>query len=362
MSRRLVSLFAESYHERKEVIRLKMVKRVHIFLLATALLTAGCASKWAMEIQHPTSRIQWPPAPNEARVQQVMTIRGFKETGTSLKTIVFGRGAEKIAQPIAVATGRDGRIAIASADCQCVHLYVPSEERHQKLSSADKEMFISPVGLAFDEELRLYIADSGSGKLFSFDSRGQYLSSFGNVDGTVFQRPTGLAYNTAGRLLYVVDTVAQKIYAIDKQGKTVFSFGERGKEKGQFNFPTHIFWSPAGRIYVTDALNFRIQIFDSLGNFVAAFGHHGVGSGDFAMPKGVVADRDGVIFIVDSLFDNIQLFNEQGDFLLTVGNRGGGPAEFWLPSGMFLDEKKRLFVCDTYNQRVQVFEIMGGNR
>ncbi|MGC2063428.1 MAG: 6-bladed beta-propeller [Thermodesulfovibrionales bacterium] len=330
--------------------------------LLMVLLTAGCASKWAMDTRQADYRMQWPPMPNEARVQQVMTISGFTEKGTSLKSLVFGRDTAALVRPVAVVTGRDGRIAIANADCQCVHLYVPSEERHQRLYAAEKDALVSPIGLAFDDELRLYVSDSVLEKIFVYDSQGAYLYSFGKTADAELKRPTGLAYNGDRKILYVVDTLSHKIYAISKDGKVLFSFGERGKEKGQFNFPTHIFWSPAGYIYVTDAMNFRVQIFDSSGNFTAVFGSHGDGSGDFAMPKGVAADKDGIIYAVDSLFDNVQLFNEQGDFLLTVGSRGGGAGEFWLPSGIFIDEKNKMYICDTFNQRLQVFQIMGNRR
>jgi DNA-binding beta-propeller fold protein YncE len=344
---------------RRYKVMMSMRRGFFLSLCIVAIFISGCASKWAMETRDTDIRLQWPPAPNEARVQQIMTISGFKETGTSLKTVAFGKDVKKLSQPVAVATGRDGRIAIVSADCQCVHLYVPSEERYQRLFSAEKEAFVSPVGLAFDDELRLYVSDSVLMKLYVFDSQGKYLFALDKADGALMKRPTGLAYNSNEKILYVADTLAHKIYALDKKGKVVFSIGERGTGDGQFNFPTHIFWSPAGLIYVTDAMNFRIQIFDSSGNFVTAIGQHGDGSGDFAMPKGVAADKDGSIYTVDSLFDNIQLFNPQGDFLLTVGSRGSGPGEFWLPSGLYIDEGNKLFICDTFNQRVQVFQIMG---
>lgn len=341
---------------------MSMRRGICMSLCIVAIFISGCASKWAMETRDTDVRLQWPLPPNETRVQQIMTISGFKETGTSLKTVAFGKDFKKLAQPVAVAKGRDGRIAIVSVDCQCVHLYVPSEERYKRLFSAEQEELVSPVGLAFDDELRLYVSDSVRMKLYVFDSQGKFLFTFDKVDGVLMKRPTGLAYNSNEKILYVADTLSHKIYALDKTGKVVFSFGERGVGEGQFNFPTHIFWLPAGRIYVTDAMNFRIQIFDSSGNFVTAIGQHGDGSGDFAMPKGVAADKDGIIYTVDSLFDNIQLFNAQGDFLLTVGSRGSGPGEFWMPSGIYIDESNRLFLCDTFNQRVQVFQIMGNSQ
>lgn len=301
--------------------------------------------------------LQWPQPPNKPKIRQVMTIRGFQEEGTSLKTIFAGKGEGTISQPVAITTGSDGRFAIADTGCRCVHLYVPAEQRYQRLTTANNEEMRLPVSVAFDDELRLFVSDSSRARIFVFDKQGEYLFSLDKLGGSQLKRPTGLAYNRAGKLMYVVDTLSHKIYAIDEKGDVSFSFGERDSGRGNFNFPTHIFSSPSGQLYVTDAMNFRAQIFDSSGRFINAFGHHGDGSGDFAMPKGIAVDKDGIIFVVDSLFDNIQLFNSQGTFLLTLGGRGSAPGEFILPSGIFIDENDTLYVCDTYNHRIQVFQI-----
>jgi len=336
----------------------KMSRGVWALTCLIALLLAGCASRWVVDTQPRESQLQWPQSPLKPKILQLMAINGFREEGTSLKTIFSGRGEQKLIRPVAVTTGHDGRLAIASAECRCVHLYIPAEQEHHRLFVANNEEMVSPVGIAFDDDLRLYVSDSALARIFVFDRKGEYLVTFDSGGGGPLRRPTGLAYNSNAKVLYVVDTLAQKVFALDSKGETVFSFGERGIGNGQFNFPTHIFWSPSGQLYVTDAMNFRVQMFDSSGAFLNAFGHHGDGSGDFAMPKGVAADRDGIIYLVDSLFDNVQLFNRQGQFLLTLGSRGTALGEFWLPSGIFADGHDKLYVCDTFNQRVQVFQIL----
>jgi len=326
-----------------------------------AVLTfSGCASRWAVDSDMAQKHLYWMEGPRSAKVMHVMSIKGFYETNVTLKSFLFGKGTSGLVRPAAVAAGRDGRFAIADTGLRCVHLYIPAEQRYVKLSSFASVELLSPVNVIFDDDLRLYISDSALGRIFVVDKQCGYLFSVSaSADGPL-KRPTGLAWDSDSKLLYAADTLAHKIYAFNPKGEMVWSIGGRGEKEGQFNFPTHLFWSPARLLYVTDAMNFRVQVFDSAGKVVTAFGHNGDGSGDFASPKGVAVDKKGIIYVVDALFDNIQLFDERGDFLLTLGKRGGGQGEFWLPAGLYLDEKEKLYVSDTFNQRVQVFQIMNG--
>jgi sugar lactone lactonase YvrE len=339
-------------------------RRAVVWLLAFMTAGAGCASKWVMRTVEPPSALQWPFPPSPAKVTYVQSLTGFAtdtDARSVARAIVFGRedpARNAFVLPVAVATGGDGRIGVADMGRRCVHLYVPAERRYVRLSGSEGDPVTSPVGLVFDEQSTLYLSDS-AGKVFAFAADGAVRFVLRDAGGEPLQRPTGIAYSPQRKLLYVVDTLAHRVHALRTTGEQAFSFGERGEGENGFNFPTHIFRSPAGELYVTDALNFRIRIFDEDGKPLASFGRHGDGSGDLAMPKGIAVDRDGVIYVVDGVFDNVQLFDRKGEFLLTLGQRGVGFAEFWLPSGAFIKEDT-LYVCDTYNARIQVFRVTGG--
>jgi len=329
------------------------------------VLLAGCASTWSVRTSEGAGGLQWPFEPGRAKVRYVRSLLGFvpdTSAGTVVKAIVFGSEDEEsnaFLLPVAVALGGDGRIAIADMGRRCVHLYLPGKKLYRRLVGGEKERMISPVGVIFDDEGRLYVTDSG-GRLFAFDEEGALRFTRDSVGVEKLQRPTGIAFSPRMGWVYVVDTLANKVFALDTEGDMVFAFGARGEGAGEFNFPTHLFHSAAGELFVTDALNFRIVIFDERGKYAGAFGRHGDGSGDLAMPKGVAVDGDGVVYVVDGMFDNVQLFNRQGEFLLTVGQRGTGAGEFWLPSGAFISANRELYVCDTYNRRIQIFRITEG--
>jgi DNA-binding beta-propeller fold protein YncE len=334
--------------------------RVLVVLLT--VFTAGCTSKWALKTAQPAAALQWPYQPSRAKLTYVQALTGFaptNNTATRVRNIVFGTEDEdrnSFVLPVAVATGSDGRIAVADMARQCVHLYLPGQQRYLQLTGSEDDKIVSPVAVVFDDELRLYLSDS-SGKVLVFNPDGTASVTLRQAGDARLQRPTGLAYSPRKQAVYVVDTLANKVYAFGTHGELAFAFGERGEAPGQFNFPTHIFRSAAGEIYVTDSLNFRIQIFDEDGTARGMFGHHGDGSGDLAIPKGVAVDSDGIVYVVDGMFDNVQLFDRHGEFLLTLGRRGTDFGEFWLPSGAFVAANDLLYVCDTYNRRVQVFRI-----
>ena len=334
-----------------------------MLLIALACCATGCASRWALRTAQPATTLQWPYQPAKAKLTYVQSLTGFtpdNDSGSVLKAVVFGTESEDrnaFVLPVAVATGSDGRIAVADMGRRCVHLYIPAQRRYLQLAGAEHDKLTSPVGVIFDDDSRLYVSDS-AGKVFAFAPDGTPLFALQQAGPDRFQRPTGITYSPSGKMIYVVDTLANKVLALHTNGEFAFAFGERGDAEGRFNFPTHIFQSRSGDLYVTDALNFRIEIFDQHGKALGHFGHHGDGSGDLAMPKGIAVDKDGVVYVVDGLFDNVQLFDRQGTFLLTLGQRGTDFGEFWLPSGAFItDNGELLYVCDTYNRRVQVFRI-----
>lgn len=93
----------------------------------------------------------------------------------------------------------------------------------------------------------------------------------------IFQRPTDVAWNTAGDI-YVADGYGNnaRVAKFDKNGKFIKSWGSKGSGQGQFNSVRGIAIDAQGNVYVADAGNNRIQVFDGDGNFKTQI--QGVGS------------------------------------------------------------------------------------
>ncbi len=86
----------------------------------------------------------------------------------------------------------------------------------------------------------------------------------------VFNRPTDVAWDSAGNT-FVADGVGNtRVAKFDKNGVFVKSWGSKGTEPGQFGSARAIAVDAQGNVYVADPQNKRIQVFDNNGTFKTA--------------------------------------------------------------------------------------------
>ncbi len=303
----------------------------------------------------------WPPAPDRARIAYLASVSGTRDLGVArsflrrLGEAVVGVSEEWLIRPTGVAA-KGNMLAIADPGAPALFLFDRASRRFRRITQANGEDLVSPVGVALAGENTVYLVDSYLHRIYVYGGDGRFRDVWAGED---LKRPTGLAVDDSRNRLYVSDTAAHRILAYDLDGRLLFSFGQRGTADGEFNWPSHLCLDREGLLYVVDALGFRVQAFDADGRFLSKFGHHGDGSGDFARPKGIAADSEGHIYVADALFDTVQIFDRQGKFLMAFGQQGNRAGEFWLPVGLAIDEQDRIYAADSYNQRVQVFQFIG---
>ena len=214
----------------------------------------------------------------------------------------------------------------------------------------------SPVAVAGSPDGRLYILDSARKKVLMLDARGQPAGEL-HGDPQGLGQPAGLAVSDSR--VYVSDVMQHRVSVYGLEGVFTQSFGRRGKEPGEFNFPTYLWFDRAQKqLWATDSANFRLQWFDASGRPLGRLGESGDRPGYLARPRGVARDSDGHVYVSDAAFDALQIFDPQGRLLLFAGVSGDSPGQFNLPGGIFIDEKDRVFVADTHNGRVQVFQYL----
>lgn len=337
---------------------------------AAVCLLASCGSPRGpgLERDATTPSLVWPPPPEASRIMYLRSIATPNDVGITksffrrVVEFITGPEQERIAQPYGVHVDTQNRIFVVDSAAKFVHLFDYLGGSYTRIPGRASEDLRFPIDVALDDQGRLYVTDAEGGKVFGFDLSGKRL--FEQSWKGALKRPTGITYNPANRLLYVVDSLEHRVLAFDPSGVLRFQFGSRGEDDGQFNYPTNITSDREGRLYVTDSMNFRVQIFDRAGTFLSKFGRHGDALGDFSKPKGIALDSDGHIYVVEGLFDVILIYDQSGRFLLSFGGPGNGPGQFWLATGIFIDAQDRIYVADSYNHRIQVFqylkEVKGG--
>ena len=268
-------------------------------------------------------------------------------------------------RPYSVVTDSRGRVIVTDPGAAGVHIFDFAAHKYKFIEHAksERDAMLSPQCVAVDAQDNIYVTDSNAGVIFVFDPNGKYLRTIGSLRGGegYFERPTGIAVDSAAQRIYLSDTLRNKILILDMQGKVLELIGKKGAENGDFYFPTELRLSGPDLI-VVDAMNFRLQILDRAGNFESAIGSLGDGPGTLPRPKAVGVDSEGDLYVVDSSLGIVQVFNRKGQLLYYFGENGTHAGEFQLPSGLYIDHGDHVYVVDSFNRRVQVFQYFGINK
>lgn len=252
-----------------------------------------------------------------------------------------------------------------------------------------------PSGLFFDEaRQRLYVADSGNGRLVSFDSGFKYLAELTNE---AMALPAGFVRNKDGHF-FVIDSgkgdivfidlekkavkpfalsgvpsageqfvpgrIAidkdNQLYVIDKLNKRIIIADQTGafvrevavKDKGFSGF-TDVRVDDKGEIYALDTIGGQVYIFDEKGNAISMFGGRN-GKNGFRFPMSLAVDKNGLIYVADQHAGKILVFDKKGIFQYAISKPGVKEGELAAPSYIFIDKEGRIYTIDS--NRIQVFQ------
>ena len=334
--------------------------RVFIALLAAATLSISCAgTPTADAVAQPA--LVWPAPPEPARIRFEQAFSSAQDLGIRdrwwHKAVdwLVGRQPQPLVRPQGLTTDAQGRLYVVDAFYHAVHMFDATRREHFLFPEEAPGGFSNPVDVAVADDGRVFVSDSGSGRVHVFGAQGrEFIQAVGE---SRLQRPTGLALSPDTNELLILDTLASRlvVYTLDSlEFKAALGIGK----DEQFHYPTHLWVDADGRIYVSDALNFLVRILDKDKRLVQSFGGPGLVPGTFSRPKGIATDSDGHIYVVDALFDNVQILDDSGRPLLAFGSAGTNIGEFWLPNGIHIDRADRIYIADAYNQRIQIFQYL----
>lgn len=252
-----------------------------------------------------------------------------------------------------------------------------------------------PSGLFFDEvKKRLYVADSGNGRLISFDSDFKYLAELTNE---AIALPTSLVKDKEGHF-FVVDSGKgdivfidlekklvkpfplsgvpsaheqfvpgrmaidqdNRLYIIDKLNKRIIVAEPTGgfvreitvKDKGLSGF-IDVRVDDNGEIYALDTIGRQVYVFDEKGNVISRFSGRD-NKNNFRFPISLAVDKNGLIYVVDQHAGKILVFDRKGIFQYAISRPGVKEGELADPSYIFIDKEGRIYTIDS--NRIQVFQ------
>lgn len=338
----------------------------HILALYVCLLgLAACAGVNTKN----TQPIYWPAPPAIPRLVYETTLKSqqdFQERSyvDRLRQAVSGSAAEShsfFIKPYDVAAF-GGLIAVSDTRTNLVHVFDVSRKRIFVIGGRGTGRLVQPLGVAIDEQKRIYVADSGLRKIVVFDQLGHFIRFIG--ESSDFARLSDVAVSSDGVLVYGidrggVDSTSHQVIIFNIQDKNKSIVGKRGAKLGEFNHPTQAAVDSSGNLYVLDSGNFRVQVFSSTGVFLRAWGRPGKNFGNFARPRGIAVNRQGYVFVTDAAFQNFQIFNGHGQLLLPVGEAGDDrPGHYMLPAGIAVDETERIYVVDQLYGKIEVMRLL----
>lgn len=152
-------------------------------------------------------------------------------------------------RPYDVARGPDGRLFVTEYKGSRVSVLSPAGEWQGYIGSRGRGPggLVGPQNLAVDEQGYLYVVDFGNKRVAKFAPDGVFVLSFGGKDGDFpgFKSPTGIAARE-GRV-FVADPGAGRIYSFDGNGLYGGHFGE-----GELSYPESLRFDGSGRLVVAD--------------------------------------------------------------------------------------------------------------
>lgn len=333
---------------------MKLFSIRYLFFIAVVVLIATPSFSFAQDslqsiLSHRLERAdvqwegQWPAAKPEKRT--------FWE-------FISGKKKLRLTRPISMVVPSTESFWILDQEANAILQVKKGVGKFPHFIESSGHIFSSLVGICEFTDGKYLVTDSYLNHVFLIDPANKKISVLN--DSLKLTKPTGVAYNRLTRQIWVLETGEHRIDVLDENGNLLKQIGSRGKEKGEFNFPTHICIDKDGNAYVVDAMNFRVQVFNKDGNLLSVFGSNGDGTGYFASPKGIAVDSYGHIYIADALFHAIQIFDIKGNFLYAFGEQGQGEGEFWMPNGVYIDSKNKIYIADSYNSRIQIFQLISG--
>ena len=205
-------------------------------------------------------------------------------------------------------------------------------------------LFTDPSDVSLDPAGRLYVADTGNGRVQAFTQGCNVIATWA---GNRYQRPVDVVVVKKGKS-YVADVEQPEVLVVDDEGVVTDTVGFEGDGDGGLKRPRALGLDSGGNLLVLDEALARVTKYGRDGAFVLRFGEKGSGDGQFDRAEGLAVDPMDNVYVADSGNGRIVKFAPDGRFLAAFGSRGAGDGRFEEgPFGVWVDPQGTVYVPDS---------------
>jgi len=265
------------------------------------------------------------------------------------------------------------------------HIFVYTRSARTRLFEFDaKGDFVREIGkdlygfvfahvVRIDKDDNIWCVDEGANLVIEFDPQGRVIMLFGRkpepFEGgapppgvpppppppafatfahRLFNRPTDVAWDSAGNSFIADGYGNSRVVRFDKDGNWVKEWGQRGTAPGEFHTPHSIATDDKGNVYVGDRENNRIQVFDGEGNFLKEWTNVGAPWAICITPG-----PKQVLYTSDSTAGRIYKLDLDGNILGEFGKSGKLLGQLGWVHEISCPAENTLFVAELLNWRIQ---------
>jgi sugar lactone lactonase YvrE len=214
-----------------------------------------------------------------------------------------------------------------------------------------------PEGIIILKDGRIVVCDTHYHRIVYFDAEGNWLRNFGQRGRGKgeFEYPVGICKDDAENLYICEYGGNDRVQKFTREGEFILDFGSFGTDPGQFQRPSGLTWH-GGKLYVADAINNRVLLFTDAGKYLGLLGAPDKPLA-FELPYDITFAPDGNLYVIEYGAGRLSRIALDGTLRGQLGRTGSGAGEFATPWGLTVDSQMRVHVADTKNRRIVTLRL-----
>ncbi len=260
--------------------------------------------------------------------------------------------------PTDVAATPDGQIFVADGLGDRIVNFDANGRFIQQIRQIGDLTLSRPLAVALDAGSRLWIADTGNGRVLVRSADGSLERMIKpELAGDHALDITDIAPTGDGKAVWLVDNDNHRLVRLELESGALTGIGKYGESLGQLHYPFMLALRNTGDVLVTDVINGRVAQFNSRGQPARSISTYGVELGQLYRPKGIAVDSSDNTWVGDSVLGVIQIFNPDGVLIDVLRDSNGGVLRLETPMGMAFDGDGNLYVIEMTPARVRKWRI-----